>query len=263
MTRIPTSPVAQSADYHDALVAARRAKNWLFLLLLLGLLAQITVFFLVKFTKIVEIGPGNDATVTVPTVEKTDVPTSAPTTGESTTSTKSKVTFGEKTVSGGPLAWLVNSVLYLGTVFSIVMTILILLIVLVMLVGRLLGVAHSTSAFVWAVILAVLLFPWQLFYGPETARETAYAGASTTVQHNIDIDDFRVPGVLYTWGELVQGVKFDKNFDKVAILRYARFVGFPFVALIILFMVQAKSGRGVKYALGEAEVHVDVNTDNV
>ena len=34
MTRVPTTPLAVSADYHDALVAARRAKNWLFLLLL-------------------------------------------------------------------------------------------------------------------------------------------------------------------------------------------------------------------------------------
>ena len=48
----------------------------------------------------------------------------------------------------------------------------------------------------------------------------------------------------------------------VVILRYARFVGYPLFALIILFMAQAKSGRGVKYALGEAEVHVEVPTES-
>jgi hypothetical protein len=123
-------------------------------------------------------------------------------------------------------------------------------------------VSYATSAYVWAVILAVLVFPWQLFYGPETARAPTAAGG-TAIEYNVDINDYRVPGVLYTWGELAQAVDdFPKEFNKVAILRYARFVAFPIVALIILFMTQAKSGRGVKYALGEAESHVDVTINN-
>jgi hypothetical protein len=127
-----------------------------------------------------------------------------------------------------------------------------------MLVGRLLGVANSTSAFVWAVVLAVIMFPWHLFYSPETSRDTMSTNAA-----DIRLDDYRWPGATYTWGELKQGITFKSDETKIAVLRYARFVGYPFVALVILFMVQAKSGRGVKYALGEAEVHVDVTTTDV
>jgi hypothetical protein len=153
------------------------------------------------------------------------------------------------------LAWVTNAITYLGTIFSIAMIVVVLLIVLIMLVGRLIGVAHTTSAFVWAVLLALLLFPWQLFYDRETARP----GPSST-SNEIRLDDYRWPGAFYTWGELRQGVDFKNDDTKVAVLRYARFAAFPLVALVLLFMVQAKSGRGIKYALGEAEVHVDVTT---
>lgn len=229
MTRLNPNALAASADYHDALVVARRAKNWLFLLLLLGLLVQIAIFFLVRFN-VIKLGLSPDSAAT--TLPASDKP------------------------AGAVVAWAVNSIVYLGSVLSIVMTIVMLLLVLILLMGRLLGVSNATSAFVWAVVLAVLLFPWQLFYGPDTARDAM----STAVEHRIDIDDFRVPGVLYTWGELAQGAGFEKSFNSVAFLRYARFAGFPVVALVLLFVVQAKSSRGVKYALGESDMRMDVMT---
>ena len=58
----------------------------------------------------------------------------------------------------------------------------ILLIAKIMLVGRLIGVAQVTSAFIWCVFLVVLLFPWQAFL-----QSTDFTG------------DFKIPGVLYTW----------------------------------------------------------------
>ena len=41
-----TSPIATAADYADAMMSARRAKNALFLLIVLSLVAQIAIFFL-------------------------------------------------------------------------------------------------------------------------------------------------------------------------------------------------------------------------
>jgi hypothetical protein len=41
-------------------------------------------------------------------------------------------------------------------------------------------------------------------------------------------------------------------------LKWARFAGFPLLALLLLLMVQAKSSRGLKFALGESEVQVEV-----
>ena len=270
MTRLTTTPLAVSADYADALLAARRAKGWLFLLLLLGLIAQIAIFLCAKFN-VIKIGAAGETTLSVPTkvdASASAAPSTSPTTNESTESASASIhveredktlRVGGQNVTGTVFAWITNSIVYLGSIFSIVMVFIVLLIVLIMLVGRLIGVSHTTSAFVWAVLLAVLLFPWQLFYSPETAR----AAATPNNPAHISLDDYRWPGAFYTWGELKQGVNFTDAQTTVVVLRYARFVGFPLVALIILFMVQAKSGRGVKYALGEAEVHVDVTTNEV
>ena len=308
MTRVTTTPLAVSADYADALLAARRAKNWLFFLLLLMLLTQLTIFFLVRFDVGVRLGTGGEASVTTPTGVDVDAdadveadaaapttdqspttgesPATAPTTGESITPGEGTATppslmalqdntrasadldvdvdaTGNRTVTTTALAWVTNSIVYLGTIFSIIMAIIILLIVLIMLVGRLIGVSHSTSGFIWAVVLALLLFPWQLFYGPETAGMSGYTSAtagSASASVDSQMNDFRVPGVLYTWGELRRDAKFPTDDLKHAFLKWARFAGFPALALIILFMVQTRSGRAVKYALGEAEVHVDVAT---
>jgi hypothetical protein len=269
MTRLTTTtatPLAVSADYADALLVARRAKKLLFLLLMLGLLAQIAVFLCAKFN-VLKIGADDNVTVKTPKKVETSTSSAAtePTTQETSTSTvrvetqeKAITAPSGKNITGPFFAWVTNCIVFLGTIFSIVLAIIVLLIVLTMLVGRLLGVANTTSAFVWAVVLAVIMFPWHLFYAPETARDTM-----STNNADIRLDDYRWPGATYTWGELKQGIDFKSDQPKIAVLRYARFVGYPFVALVILFMVQAKSGRGVKYALGEAEVHVDVTTTEV
>ena len=38
------------ADYADAILAGRRAKNWLFLVLLVVLLGQLALFFVARYT---------------------------------------------------------------------------------------------------------------------------------------------------------------------------------------------------------------------
>jgi len=55
---------------------------------------------------------------------------------------------------------------------------------------------------------------------------------------------------------------YKKAFDNLSaaqsVLKWARFAGFPLLALLLLLMVQAKSSRGLKFALGESEVQVEV-----
>ena len=48
-TASSTTTIAVAADYADAMMTARKAKNVLFLLLLLVLLTQLALFFLLKF----------------------------------------------------------------------------------------------------------------------------------------------------------------------------------------------------------------------
>jgi hypothetical protein len=93
-----------------------------------------------------------------------------------------------------------------------------LLVVNIMLVGRLIGVARLTSAYVWCLVLVVLLFPWQAFLS------------------NADLTDpnFKIPGVLYTWDELRTTAHFSSEMSVGSILKWARFVGFPGLALVLL-----------------------------
>ncbi len=133
---------------------------------------------------------------------------------------------------------------FAGLISTLVLSMVLLLIAMIMLVGRLIGVGRVVKAYVWTVILLALLFPWQAVYVNPTLL-AARQGAE---------GDFRVPGVLYTWTEMSHptlGANFVGNDMKVAVLRWARFVGFPLVAAIILLTAQASSARGLRQALGE------------
>jgi hypothetical protein len=221
---MPDSAIATAADYADALITARRAKNVLVLLLLLMLLAQLAIFFAARYTNVM-----TPAVVTTTT-------TTAPTT----------------TVVAEPNQWfeklqyVVGLTDFLGVTLSIVLSIIVLLLVQIMLVGRLIGVSRVTSAFIWALVLIVLLFPWQAFL------------------NNVAFDrpEFKIPGVLYTWDEVRLFAKFGMDRDHPIplaqlILQWSRFVAFPVISVLILLAIQIKSNRGLRQALGEADYAID------
>lgn len=207
--------IATAADYADAIMTARRAKNTLFLLLLLILITQVALFFLGRHDVVDLTGDGTStATATI------DLPTTTQPTTMTVASPRWRAV----------LEYLVGVTAFLGIALTIVLAIVLLLIVKIMLVGRLIGVSRLTSAFIWTVVLAALLFPWQAFWSDY---------------------DFKIPGALYTWNELVHRVKLQPQRDD-AVLFWARFVAFPVLAVIILLAIQVKSRRGLQQALGEA-----------
>ena len=223
-----SSSIATAADYADAMMIARRAKNWLFLILLLMLLVQISLFFVTRMTDYVI----------------ADGPPSAATAATQPAATQPSISPAKRELLVNSLRYVTALTNFLGVALILVMLSVLLLITKIMLVGRLIGVAQVTSAFVWCVFLAVLLFPWQAFLQNEN-----FSG------------DFKIPGVLYTWGELVHptlGAKFDTSQLKLDqnVLRWARFVGFPALSVVLLLMVQAKSSRGLRAALGESELEM-------
>ena len=281
-----TTTIAVAADYADAMMTARRAKNWLFILLLLVLLIQITLFFLLKFNVIrlddevaVEKTPatlptaaGASATQpgdasTQPAAEATSVDASA-----SAASTDSPSAEPDARRSGRVediLRYVIPVTDFLGIALVVILAVVLLLIVTIMLVGRLIGVSHVTSAFIWCVVLAVLLFPWQSFLiGERSAARTASGGYGTSA-HATDTGfqpqpTFKIPGVLYTWEEVRHDIRhFPQSVGAQAFLKWARYAGFPVVALLLLLMVQARSSRGLKFALGESEVQVEVSPSRV
>src|SRR3954471_12903279 len=66
---MPDSAIATAADYADALITARRAKNVLILLLLLMLLAQLAIFFTARYTNLTT--PAIVTSTTIPTTMAT------------------------------------------------------------------------------------------------------------------------------------------------------------------------------------------------
>jgi hypothetical protein len=214
------------ADYADAILAGRRAKNWLFLLLLIVLLGELALFFIARNTDLL--------------------------TASTTATTRPGVPGREA------LTYFIAICGFGGMITSVLLSVVLLALTLIMLTVRTLGVGRLTSAFVWSALLAVLMFPWQaILAGP-----TISSGPDPVAA------DIKIPGVIYTWSEFnhpTLGARFamakEANLPmEVQILRWARFAGFPIVALIILLAIQVKSGKGVRAALGEDQPPIDTTT---
>src|SRR3954447_10483378 len=138
------SAIATAADYADAMLTARSAKNALFLLLLVVLLLQISIFFLYRY-EVVQFTPN----IVRHAASATTTATTSPTTSKPTVELL--------------LTYFVGTTEFLGVVFTIILSIVLLLLINIMLVGRLIGVSRVTSAYIWTLVFLVLIFPWQAF----------------------------------------------------------------------------------------------------
>jgi hypothetical protein len=188
--------IATAADYAEALIVARRAARFLVSLLLLMLLVQVGLFLAARFK-----------------VDFSQIPEGKP------------QEMGFDAAKCG-----VALIDFLGLVVPIVLEIDLLLIVAIMLIGRLIGVGGLVAAFLWAAVLAVMLFPWQAFL-------------STL---SLSTEFFRIPGVLYTWTELARDSRGPSN-----LILWCRFVTWPTISLLVLWRVYSNSRRGMRLALGE------------
>lgn len=217
--------LATAADYSEAMSVVRRAKSVLALLILLMLVLQIAVFFLARY-------------------EVLSIRSSELSLGDVTTQ---PVAIGSDRLTD--IMHYVTGITLLGGIgLGIVLALVLMIILHIMLVGRLIGVSKVASSLVWCLILVVFLFPWQTFMNN--------AGLTQT--------DFRVPGVLWTWGELTQRYDFPNDFSAAGwastILSWFRFVGAPLIAVVLTLVIQLKSNRGIKMAMGEDEVLNEVMT---
>lgn len=258
MTRVPMTQ-AVAADYADAMLVARKAKNVLVLLLLLILLIQLGVFFIVKYVPSVRIRA--DAAIGASQVADESV------SGAATQESKPSEGAAPGRFWAPALEELIAATDFLGVIFSFVLPIILLLVLTIMLVGRLVGVSHVTSAFCISIVFLVFLFPWQSLLNGQAHTAAIVSplvapnspGVWARVQ---DIPDVRIPGTLYTFPELRRNFDFKNTDIRYAILGWGRFVGFPIVELVLLLVIQARSRRGLRLALGEADVPIDVVATN-
>jgi hypothetical protein len=210
--------ILNAADYADALLAARRAKTTLFLGILVLLLIELSLFFVARSTGVLHNAAdakGSDWRAV--------------------------------------LQYLICLIDFLGLILPALYAVVLYLILKILLVGRLLGAGRLTSAFLWSIVLVLLLFPWQSFLNNPVL--------------NNDPTGIRIPGVLYTWAEVTHerlGAQFDAKADiHLAVLRWTRFVVMPVGAVILLLYVQMKSDRGLRQALGNSAAELPETTSSV
>ena len=223
---MPDPGLATAADYSEALLTARRAKSTVCLLLALFLVGQIAVFLTLRYyVKDLPAGAG-------PLSQGADVSLLHGVDHGVLTTQPSAV----KLRLYDTLEYLSGVIVLSGIALSIVLAMTLCLIGHIMLVGRLIGVGRVTGAIVWALVLIVFLLPWQAFLQT----------------------DFRLAGALWTWGEVSQRYLFDSTMTgdnwPVAVLSWFRFVGAPLVALVLVLLIQLRSNRGLRMALGEDEL---------
>lgn len=220
--------VATAADYADAMLTARRFRTVLFWVLTLILVAQLALFFTARSSDVL------DAQLTPPsagtnyaTTQANAVTTQPAAAGDSGWTRKSKQMF----------QYAIGLTGFAGIVLAILYSLVLLLLVNIMLVGRLIGISHMTKAFIWSLLLALLVFPWQAFLTTQGLDEEAFTA-------------FKWPGVLYTWRELSEY----HGFPASDLLKWGRFVIWPAVAMLMLMLAQMRSSRGLRLSLGEAEL---------
>lgn len=251
---------AVAADYADAMLVARRAKRILGFFLWLILIIQLAIFFTARYVPAVRFHA--DVTSANSESKSTNVVVLTHQAGDSGTGRELYAPIFEHVIDATDV---------LGVVLGIVLPVILLLIIFVMLVGRLVGVAHMTSAFCWSIVFLVVLFPWQALWNnnalPGQAWHAAAAQAaavdSTATTRPSEADpqffpEIRGFGALYTFDELRRHFDFPDSQIAAAVYGWGRFVALPVVELFILMMVLGKSRRGLRFALGESEVPVDL-----
>lgn len=145
------------------------------------------------------------------------------------------------------LHYLTAASLFGGIIFSVLLVLTLFLTIHIMLVGRLIGVRDVTRALTTSFLLLVLLVPWQ----------------TLLVTQGLTATDVVLPGILSTWREVSTHVPMTGGEMGPQVLYWARFAAFPIFGLILLLLIQVRSGRGLKYALGEEAVVTDRDDERV
>jgi hypothetical protein len=208
--------LATSADYADALLTARKAKVILTALLLFVLVAELTLFFCLRYYK----------------------PLKSPAT--------SSEQHAQEVLQYG-----VGLLDIAALIFPALLAVVILLILQVQLVGRLLGTDKLTSAFLSSVLLAMLLFPWQaVLNNPAILHDPVANSLGMKIPGVVytwaEISNPTV-GASFGMGE--------HRADGFALgLHWARYVGFPLLSILILTSIHFKTRRGLRQSLGEDQI---------
>jgi hypothetical protein len=242
--------IVGTTDYLEAITVFKAAKNVLFAVMLLSLLAMILCFFGANsgYTVFESRAVSESAAPAVPlarNIEKLAVHAAAtvgavdPNIPESLAMTppapQSEREAGPPAPGGRAItfrirfdwiAWLLRVSGFAAVTAAVLYALVLVFCLKVSLVGRLGGINHIARAFVLSLVVLVLLLPWQKYFGG------VLAGAVFTPEELLKACTAAAPRDL-----------FEKAFF------YARFAGFPAVVILLMFASHVRTVRWAKATL--------------
>ena len=198
-----------SSEYAQAMRSIRAAKNIFWMIVVLTILIQVSVFILVH------VWPHITCNVLQTEAEKALATTKAAT---APAPKAAEVVNWAKWDSWSQLLhWLLPATMFVGAVSSMLLSLTIVFGVLIALLGRRPGLATMISAFFWSLILLAAMIPWQ----------------------QIMPGDNYVTGATFTLADLRWWESWaSKTLEHLWL--YGRFPGFLGAALVVAVVVQAK-----------------------
>jgi hypothetical protein len=214
MDRPGQSQRAVLEDHFDALRMVRAAGVLFLILVIAALAVQIGLYCAVRFGGVLAGLPGSPACPAAPATAPTAPPAGAETAA-------CAETWGPVIEILAPMCRIVGLVAacLLALTYFIGMN--------VCLAGRLGGATGTTSAFFWSMLLVGLLFPWQRLLPP--------GGAWTW-------------GVFCDFAELQQVAALKPMGLVDNILHYARYLGYPGLAILVALLAGLRFGSGYRTA---------------
>ena len=210
-------------EFEGALHTLRSARCVFLLFLILSLLIHAAAFSAVKWGNIL---PAASTGVQEPPVASQ--PASAP----------AAASTADAAVREAVVRSLLRTVLplteFVGQVSCALLAICYLTSSLVCMAGGLGGIRGSLSAFFWILVLLALLFPWARWLG-----------------------GVQVPGIYITEAELT-GLPTGPMARLPEVLLYARFLGYPALALVIALLGNARYGRAIRLVRLQIEARLQI-----
>jgi hypothetical protein len=219
---MPPDSIIASADYADALLAARAAVRVFTAIVLLTLVGQMALFFTVRYR----------------------IPDDALSNANTRLAAASQPSISPPPIGPTQTELLIEYGIGLTQFFALAASLALagsLLVTLnIMIVARVVGIAPVARALFASLPLIVLLFPWQAFLNNQQMTAA----------------DFKIPGVLYSWAELRHTAHWtDAVLSMPGTLHWARFGGFPCAALLLVITLYRWTACGLGKALsGKAGV---------
>ncbi len=224
---------AASSEYTDAFRTTATAKNVFLILLVLSLLAQIGAFVAVEFVGVldpiyargIDQAPAGDANTPL------DANSSDAASGSGATqvdTSEQETDLSRATIWSESLNWVLPATRFFTFVLAVLLVATLAMSVNLSLLDRLGGVAGFIAAFYWAIVLAVMVFPWQ-----KALSGSLLCGATFSYAQLIE------------WAQRVRPAWSGQDATLPArILYFGRFIAYPALCVMVALVLQLRFARG-------------------